>query len=317
MIKLFYGDDTYSLNKALKNLEQDFFNANFGDININKFDGASLTYDNFVRSVSAVPFLADKRLIIISGLIKNGDGKLRDYLSDNLKKIPDSAEVILVEEGEVAKNLKIFKTLAKSGAINYFPLRKGYELEKWLINYARDKKIPLPPVSAKKLIATAGNNAWRLINELEKLDLYRIGQRKNEIKENDIDSMVQSENDPNIFDFIDSIGARNAGAASKHLDQLLTSGKNENYILSMIVYQFRNLLIIEDLIIRGVEKKRLAKEADIHPFVVTKAIKVLDNFDLRELKKVYAKLLRTDLDIKTGAVEPKLALEKLLADLTL
>jgi DNA polymerase III delta subunit len=50
---------------------------------------------------------------------------------------------------------------------------------------------------------------------------------------------------------------------------------------------------------------------------VTKAIRVLNNFDLRELKNVYSKLLRTDLDIKTGAVEPRLALEKLLADLTL
>ena len=317
MVKLFYGDDTYSLNKALKTLEQNFFNTNFGDININKFEGVSLTYDNFVRSVSAVPFLSEKRLIIITGLIKNGDEGLREYLTDNIEKIPDSAEVVLVEEGEVAKNLKIFKALSKKGSVNYFPLRQGYELEKWLINYAREKKIPLPPISAKKLIATAGNNAWRLINELEKLDLYRISQKKEEIEEGDIDSMVESENDPNIFDFIDSLGARNAKAASKHLNQLLSSGKNENYILTMIVYQFRNLLIIEDLIVRGVDKRQLAKEAEIHPFVVTKAIRVLDNFDLRELKNVYSKLLRTDLDIKTGAVEPRLALEKLLADLTL
>lgn len=152
---------------------------------------------------------------------------------------------------------------------------------------------------------------------MEKLDLYRISQKKEEIEEGDIDSMVESENDPNIFDFIDSLGARNAKAASKHLNQLLSSGKNENYILTMIVYQFRNLLIIEDLIVRGVDKRQLAKEAEIHPFVVTKAIRVLDNFDLRELKNVYSKLLRTDLDIKTGAVDPRLALEKLLADLTL
>ena len=178
MVKLFYGDDTYSLSKALKVLEQEFFNSNFGDININKFDGSSLSYDGYLRSVSAMPFLAKQRLIIIRGFIKDGDEKLKEYIAENANKIPDTAEVILVEEGEVAKNLKIYKAIAKRGELNYFPLRKGYELEKWLVTYSREKKIPLSPLVAKYLIATAGNNAWRLTNELEKLDLYRLAQNK-------------------------------------------------------------------------------------------------------------------------------------------
>ena len=317
MIKLFYGEDNYTLQKTLKGLEQRFSNTNFGDMNINKFDGSSLTYDDFIRSVSAVPFLSEKRLVVVSDLIKNGDEKLRNYIADNMKKIPESTVVILVEDGEVAKNLKIFKELVKNKAVHQFPLRQGSELERWLLGYAEKKGIPLDSKVAKKLIATVGNNAWRLTNELEKLDLYRIGQNKESISEMDIDQMVQSENDPNIFDFIDSLGARNAKMANKYLDQLLVSGKNENYIFSMIVYQFRNLLILQDLIVRGVSRRNLATEAEINSFVASKAIKVLDKFDMPELKRIYSRLLKTDIDIKTGVLEPRLALEKLLADLTL
>lgn len=317
MIKLFYGEDSYSLNHALKELEQKFANENFGDMNINKFDGAGLNFDQLIRSATAIPFLAQKRLIIISNFLRDGDQNLRDYLTDNSNLIPDSAEIILVEEGEVKKNLGLYKKLLKLKTVEYFPLRRGYELEKWLKEYAQKEKIPIGFPAIRKLVATAGNNSWRLSNELAKLDLYRQARGKAEIDESDIDEMVASEHDQNIFDFIDALGARNAAMALKYLQNLLNGGKNENYILSMIVYQFRNMLLIQDMIIRGVKRNQIAAEAELHPFVVGKTMRVLNNYDLPLLKRIYYRLMRTDIDIKTGRTEPRLALEKLLADLVL
>lgn len=317
MIRLYCGEDTYSLNHALKELEQKFANENFGDMNINKFDGAGLTFDQLIRSATAVPFLAQKRLIIVSNFLRDGDQNLRDYLTDNSDKIPDSAEIILVEDGEVKKNLGLYKKLLKQKAVQHFPLRRGYELEKWLKEYAREEKIPIGFPAIKMLIATAGNNSWRLSNELSKLDLYRLARNKTEIDESDIDQMVQSEHDQNIFDFIDALGARNASLALKYLENLFASGKNENYILTMIVYQFRNMLIIQDLIVRGVQRNQIPAQSELHPFVVGKTIRVLNNYEMPFLKRIYGRLMRTDIDIKTGRVEPRLALEKLLADLVL
>lgn len=317
MLKLFFGEDTYSLNHQLKEIEKEFSIANFGDMNIQKFDGNSLTFDNLIRSVSAVPFLAQKRLIIINNFLRDGDEKLRDYFNENLAKFPDSSEIILVEEGEVNKVLGLYKKLLKAGAVKRFPLRQGYELEKWLSEWSGENKIPISISGIRKLIATAGNNSWRLTNELKKLDLYRQAQNRPEISESDIDEMVESENDQNIFDFIDALGARNAKLALKYLENLFANGKNENYILTMIIYQFRNLLLIEDLIVRGVARNQIPAEAELHPFVVGKTIRVLNNFDLPLLRRIYYRLMQTDIDIKTGRVEPRLALEKLLAELTL
>lgn len=317
MIKLFYGEDTYSLNHALKEIEQKFGNENFGDMNINKFDGAGLTFDQLVRSATTVPFLAEGRLIIISNFLRDGDEKLRDYIAENFDKFPDSSKIILVEEGSVNKNLGLYKKLQKLQLAKDFPLRKGYELEKWLQEYVRGENIPIGFPAIKKLIATAGNNTWRLTNELAKLDQYRKAREKSEIEEIDIDEMVQSEHDQNIFDFIDALGARNAMLALKYLHNLLAGGKNENYILTMIVYQFRNMLLVQDLIVRGVKRNQIPAQSELHPFVVGKTIRVLNNYDLPLLKRIYGRLLKTDIDIKTGRVDSRLALEKLLADLTL
>lgn len=317
MIKLYFGEDTYSLNHSLKKLEADFSIANFGDMNIVKFDSETLSYDKLIRSVTAVPFLAPKRLIIISNLFRDGDEKLKEYVEKNMDKFPETSEIILKEDGEVKKTSGLYKKLLKEGAVVNFQLRKGYELEKWLEQEAKNKNAPIAMPAIKKLIATAGNNSWRLINELEKLDLFRLAKNQTQISEADIDEMVETEHDQNIFDFIDALGGRNGKLALKYLQNLLLGGKNENYILSMIVYQFRNMLIVEDLIVRGTERNQIAKEAELHPFVAQKTIRVLNNFDLPLLKRIYLRLQQTDIDIKTGKIEPRLALEKLLADLTL
>ncbi|MEI8061473.1 MAG: DNA polymerase III subunit delta [Candidatus Berkelbacteria bacterium] len=317
MIKLYYGEDTYSLNHAIKKIEADFSVANFGDMNIQKLDGATLTYDSLIRSASAVPFLADKRLLIINNFLRDGDEKVREYIDASTDKFPKSTEVILLEDGEVNKNLKLYKKLLKLKAVEHFPLRKGFELENWLSAIAKEKAVPIKASAIRKLIATAGNNSFRLTNELEKLDLFRLAQNQAEITEDDINQMVESENDQNIFDFIDALGARNSRLALKYLHNLLLGGKNENYILSMIVYQFRNMLIVQDLISRGVVRNQIPAEAELHPFVVGKTIRVLNNFDLPLLRRIYLRLQQTDLDIKTGRIDPRLALEKLLADLTL
>ena len=317
MLKLYFGDDTYSLNHELKKLEADFSVAHFGDINIQKIDGSNVSYDNLMRSIAAVPFLSEKRLIIIKNFIRDADDKSKEYIEKNFERLPSSSEVVLVEEYEVKKNLGLYKKLEKKKQTVHFPTRKGFELEKWLLNYSKEKKIPLGLAAAKKLIGTAGNNSWRLTNELEKLDLFRLAKKQSEITSKDIDEMVQTEHNENIFDFIDALGNKNSKLALKYLQSLLFGGKNENYILTMIVFQFRNMLIVQDLISKGIRGKQLEEESELHPFVVSKTVKILKNFDLPQLKRIYYRLQQVDIDIKTGMIEPKIALEKLLIDLTM
>ena len=87
----------------------------------------------------------------------------------------------------------------------------------------------------------------------------------------------------------------------KHLD----NGDNSLYLFSMIAYQFRNLLII----------KENSKKSGLHPFVVQKSIYLCRQFTMDQLKKIYQKIFQIDLDIKTGKIEPELALDLLLAEI--
>jgi len=83
----------------------------------------------------------------------------------------------------------------------------------------------------------------------------------------------------------------------------------------MINYQFRNILSIKDLITRGQSPYFFGKKAGIHPYVIKKSYSLAQKFTIEELKKIYQKIFEVDLDIKTGKIEPKAALDLLVSSI--
>jgi DNA polymerase III delta subunit len=53
----------------------------------------------------------------------------------------------------------------------------------------------------------------------------------------------------------------------------------------------------------------------LHPFVVKKSYQQANKFTLQELKKIYQKIFKADLDIKTGKITPETALDLLLTEI--
>ncbi len=59
----------------------------------------------------------------------------------------------------------------------------------------------------------------------------------------------------------------------------------------------------------------LAKKAGISPFVVQKALNIAQRYSLAELKIIYRTLSDFDIQIKTGKIESRVALELLIFEL--
>jgi len=80
----------------------------------------------------------------------------------------------------------------------------------------------------------------------------------------------------------------------------------------MINYQFRNLLLVKDLIEKREPYSAILRKSQLHPFVVRKSLAQARSFSLPELKKIYQKIFQADLSIKTGKTEAKAALDILI-----
>jgi DNA polymerase-3 subunit delta len=146
--------------------------------------------------------------------------------------------------------------------------------------------------------------------EIDKLIAFADGR---EIRRADIELLVSGREDMNIFSLIESLGRRDKSRALLLLSGQIREGFSEHYLLTMLVYHFRNLLSIQSLLSQGLGAEEIARRTRIHPFVVEKNLAYARNLSEEHLLLIYDKLCAADLNIKTGKMEPELALDLLLA----
>ena len=97
----------------------------------------------------------------------------------------------------------------------------------------------------------------------------------------------------------------------KHLEK----GESPLYLLSMINFQFRNLLMIKELVEENQPYYSILRKTQLKPFVVGKSYQQAQRFGLPELKKIYRKIFQADLDIKTGKMKAETALDLLIVEI--
>lgn len=319
MIIFLYGEDTYRSRKKLNNLKAKYVEK-YGDTNLETFED-SFELGKIKGAITALPFLADKRLIIIKNIFKTKNlttpsglrGASKNILDDVvqiLDYVPEETIAVFYEDSVPDKRTALFKKLIKEKSEEFEKLQ-GYKLSKWIEDEVANKGGNISAKNAEKLASYVGDDLYQLENEIEKLITFK---NKKEIDSSDIDLLVKSKLSSNIFSLVDAVGTRDYRKTAQYMHELLAEGENEIYILSMIERQFRNLILIKDY--EGkLDKLKIAKEVGLHPFVVQKGMAQARNFSIRELKKMYEKLLNTDIAIKTGEKEPLLALDLLVKEL--
>ncbi len=312
MILFLYGEDTFRLKQKLKILKERFISASLGDTNLRVLEGKLLSFDEAVRQILAMPFLSRKRLVIIENLLQDGQKVVKEKVSSFLSKVPDSTVLVITEEGSPDRRTAIFKKLNSQTKSYEFKLPENEALRRWIIKEVKNRKGEIEPIAVSKLVEYVGSDLWRLSNELDKLISY-----SSKITLQSIELLVAPQLQANIFDLIEAVAKKSTAKAFHELYQLFHSGYSEIYILTMIAYQYRNLLIIKDIQMRmpnisHLEMKRLS---GLHPFVLNKNLFLVKNYSFEELKNTYGKILYFDTKIKTGRIEPRVALELLLFDL--
>jgi DNA polymerase-3 subunit delta len=70
MLFLIYGPDEYARSEALAALKARV-PADVADLNVTTLDGRRTTLDDLVTACEAMPFLADRRLVIVYDLLKH------------------------------------------------------------------------------------------------------------------------------------------------------------------------------------------------------------------------------------------------------
>jgi DNA polymerase-3 subunit delta len=275
-----------------------------------------------------VPFLAEKRLVIIRGLLerfeprgrtgqppktaRTSQSDISKAFSTCLGKLPDSTVVILLE-GNIGKNNPLHKELVTKAKVRTFPLLKDAKLHQWIRNRVDEEGGSISFQAIDLLTKLVGSNLWTMVSEINKLVSFTAGRR---IEEEDVKSLVSYTQEVSVFTMIDAILEFKAETAEQLLQQLLRRGAAPAYLLFMLDRQFRMIIRAKEL------KNQRASETEIQQklglfseFALHKTLEQAGRYSLLRLKEVYRRLLETDLSIKTGRYDGELALNLLVAEL--
>lgn len=315
MILLIFGEENFLSLQKLKNIKEKFASKDLENSNINELEVKSFSFAEFSKLSSSAPFLSEKRLIILKNIltskINNGDEeKTIEYLS----KIPESSVVIFYEDSNSIDNRRLLVKKVKNLAKKSWEFKKltNQEAENWVKKELASKEGTITSPAFSKLLAFVGNNLWQLDKEIDKLVTYK---NKKRIEEDDIEKLVSANLNTSVFELIDNIGEKNLGKSLKFLNNLIEQGEEVLYLLGMVIYQLRNLILIKDLALKNLPKSEIIKITKKHPYVVTKTLSQSKNFSPEELDNIYKRIFETELKIKTGRMEPKTALNLLVTKL--
>lgn len=325
MIIFLYGKDGYRLKQNLDKIV-DEYKKKYSGLALSVLDlnetGDLVKLEDAVKTVS---FFDEKRLIVL----KNAFG-WADKVVELIKTwdLTNDKQRILVfventDDTQLAKQSKELLALLATlpNITKYLEPLEGKRLESWAAKEFKSAGTEAEQAAVIKLISLVGPDSWRLGQEIAKLANYKGAPCNGEkcgssstslerpklvldkITASDVELLVSSREDLNIFQVVDAVAAKNKLKAASLLYHYLWAGEDPYYIFSMIAYQFRNLLRVKGLIKNAVPYAAIIKKTGLNPFVVKKTHEQCRRYDIDELQRLFASLARLDIETKSGLID--------------
>ena len=304
MIIFLYGQNSQRINTEADSIVQKYQLKHSGVVNFFNFDMLSGSVHDVVNAIKTASFFDEVKLIVLKNIFlnvqnhENFENLIKDHNLVNDKEI-----VLLVKEPLSAKelsfkNARLFKLLSDNkNLVRNFEILNGAKLGDWVRREVSLRDCSISPVSVRKLVQTVGKNTARLPFEIDKLSNYRL---RGEIICDDIERLVSPEIDSNIFNFLDVLTIRNKARALELLYWEIKTGRDPHYILTMIIYQLRNMFQISDLHQRGYSQQEIIKKTNLRPFVVERIYSQLARLSPVSLAGLYGRLFNIDVGFKSG-----------------
>lgn len=312
MIYLFHGADELARTEALRDARATI-PPDLSDLNLAVLDGRKLRLDALAAACESLPFLAERRLVIVEDALKHLRADDARRICDYLTRVPETTDLIFVEREDVDKRGVLFNWLKKHAEVREFQPRQGAELQRWLQQRAAMLEARLAPEAGALLADFVGNDSRALDNELRKLANY-VGPGGT-IDVAAVRRLVPDTSEASVFAFVDALAMQRLEPALALLHRLLDDGEPPLRLLFMIGRQVRLLIQVKELAAQRLKPEAIAAQIKQPPFVVKKTLEQASRFSSAALTRLHDRLIELDQSLKTGRVESQTGLELLVAEL--
>lgn len=313
MIIFLHGQDSYSLIQYVNQLIARYEKKYPGSFNFHRFDFEEDDYDGIQNAIKGISFFKEVKFLLIKNPLLKPAQTEKLLKEDALAKQKD-AVFLFYQTGSAEdlkkRNEKIFTLLFNSGEIKEFKPPTPQKALKFASDYLKENRISIEKIALARLIKEAGSDFWRLKNELDKITAFAKQNKITNLKEEELSKLINFKIDQNIFSITDSIFS-NQSRALLLLEDYFSSGGDPLYLVSMIAFQLKNMLIVRELMDKNMQYSQILKKTGMHPFLFKKTCEAVKKYSLNDLKKFFQKVVDFEMALKTGQAEAETAFFKI------
>ncbi len=326
MIYLLHGQDTYSLRGYLHSLREAVGMADVRDANTTTLSAGEADPATLAAMCQAMPFLAERRLVIIEGLLGSLAGEGRggrgrgggqravewgERIATFRDAMPPTTDLIFVE-GQLRPNHPLLRDLSAVAEVREFAPLNPNDLRGWVQTRVMACGGSMTTQAVQLLVDLVGPDLWALSTEVEKLTLYATGRA---VAAEDVEELVVSAREVSVFAMVDGVLEGNRTGAMRSLTRLLEGDSTVTYLLAMLARQVRLMVLAKEMLAQQVPQNELGARLGIaSAYPLRKTLEMARRFSPQALKYLHRGLLETDVAIKTGAMGERMALEYLVAE---
>ena len=302
MIMTQSGANSLMLTRSVRE-QTDAFIKSIGDFGLERLNAADTAYAQIYEAVQAMPFLSDRRMVVIDNPTSNKE------LSENIQKlldaVQDTTDVIFVE-AKFDKRSVLYKTLKKHSEFVEHAELDEQSLIRWVALFAKEQGGELGASDARLLVQRIGMNQLKISHEVEKLLSY-----SNHITRESILLLTEPTPQSTVFDLLDAaLSGQTAKAESLYREQRRLKVE-PHAILALLGWQLHILAVVKAG--TGKSPDDIARTAKLNPFVVRKSAGLAKSINATSLKALIARTLALDIQLKSQTIDADEAIQVLLS----
>lgn len=305
-IYLIVTNDKITLDNKLNSIIKDN-----KDAEVVHYDLLEIPIERLIEDLDTYNFLASKKVIVGHNASFLSSDKSKTVVEHNLDifekyiENPNQENILILVCENIDKRKKITSNLVKKAEVIEVISDISSLIKNRLEDYKMDKQ------TEKLLLEYCGNDSERVLNEIEKLKLYKLEEKV--ITSSDIESIVMKSMDDNIFHLVDSILTGDKKYAFILYQDFLLHGEQVVNIIRILANKIRLIYQVKVLLNDGNSDQKISKLLKVHEYPVKLAREASYKYNENILLEKLEKLAKLDLEIKSGETNGLVEFETLLA----
>jgi DNA polymerase III subunit delta len=307
------GGDMFYMGKVLQLLTQKFVDPNSRDFDFIQYFGGEIKNDSFMEQLDMLPFMGNKRVVIIRDLDSIDDIKYLQKLPAYLKD--PSPEVILILTAEKIDARTVLGKEINERTMRIICREPRYknDIRNWLNAELGKRQVRMENQAKEFFCDTVQMSYCAAVNEFEKIILFTNGE-KDSITLQDVKSALGVARSSTIYELQDALGDQKCVQSLVMLEKMLQNDIEPIYIIYMINGFYQQLWRILLLLKRNMNQSEIMQRYmnDVFPSFREKILRFAKNYTIPQIRRVFDLLMLADTDLKSSPIKKNVIMDLLI-----